>query len=87
MEDRSIDIAELDDALRTAIQECEVSGRRTRFVRDGRDVALVVSRDEYVAMRETLDIAGDDDLLRELATSDADLARNAIILPEDLLVE
>ena len=87
MADRTIDIAELDEALRGFVMECEVSGQRTRFTRDRREVAILVSRDEYLAMRETIEVSNDLALRDELDQATAELARGALLRPEDLRVE
>lgn len=87
MADRTIDIAELDETLRGFVMECEVSGQRTRFTREDHEVAILVSRDEYLAMRETIEVSNDPGLRAELDQAAAELARNALLLPEDLRVE
>ncbi|HUP47565.1 MAG TPA: hypothetical protein VNA04_02120 [Thermoanaerobaculia bacterium] len=73
--------------MRQLVSECELTGRRTLFERNGRPVAILVSHDEYLALRETVEIAGDEQLRARLATGEDELRRNALLLPEDLFGE
>lgn len=59
---RTIEILDLPDESRELVRETEVKGSRTLFERDGRPVAMLVSYDEYLALRETIEIANDPDL-------------------------
>ena len=59
---RTIDILDLSDDARDLVRESEVRGARTLLQRNGRPVAMLVSYDEYLALRETVDIANDPDL-------------------------
>ena len=62
-----LDILEQPDDVRALIGECELSGKRTVFEREGRPVATLISYDEYMALRETIDISNDPDLREALA--------------------
>ena len=57
-----IEVLDLPDDAREFVRECEVKGERTLLQRDGRPVAMLVSYDEYLALRETIDIANDPEL-------------------------
>jgi len=70
--------------VRQLVAECEVSGKRTLFERDGKPVAILVSYDEYLALRETIDIANNPELRRQIDAAEDELKRNALMLPEDL---
>lgn len=59
---RTIEIIDLPDEARDLVRETEVKGERTLFQRNGRPVAMLVSYDEYLALRETIEIANDADL-------------------------
>jgi PHD/YefM family antitoxin component YafN of YafNO toxin-antitoxin module len=85
--DRTIDAAELSDDLRQLVRESEVTGKRTVFARDGRPVAMLLSHDEYLAMRETIDLSADPELMRDLELAEEEAQRGALLLPEDLFVE
>ena len=74
-------------AARELVAECELTGRRTFFQRNGRVVAVLVSHDEYLALRETIEISNDAALRARIESSDEELKRNAIMLPEDLFGE
>ena len=67
---KRIEILDLDENAREMIRECEARGARTVFERDGRAVAVLVSYDEYMALRETIDIANDSLLFARLAEAD-----------------
>ena len=84
MADRRIDALDLPEEAREIIRESEITGGRTFVTRNGREVAVVLSHDEYVALRETIAISGDDALRTRLATADDEAARGAMLLPEDL---
>ena len=56
-------------------------------MRGGRAVAILASYDEYLALRETVDIANDAALRESVAAADEQIRRNAMLLPEDLFVE
>ena len=73
--------------MRELVSECELTGRRTVFERYGRPVAILVSHDEYLALRETVEIAGDADLRQMLDATEEEIRRNALMLPEDLFGE
>jgi mRNA-degrading endonuclease RelE of RelBE toxin-antitoxin system len=69
---RRVDLLDLPDETRDLIRECAVQGTRTEFTRNGNPVAVLVSSDEYLALRETIDIANDSLLYARLAQADAE---------------
>ncbi len=73
--------------MRQLVAECEVSGKRALFERDGRAVAILVSYDEYIALRETIDIANDAELRQQIEKAEEEIGRGVMMLPEDLFVE
>jgi len=85
--EKRLELLELSPDVRQLVAECEVSGKRTRFERDGKPVAILISFDEYLALRETIDIGNDADLRKEIENGEEELKRNALLLPEDLFVE
>ena len=85
--EKQLELLELSPEVRQLVAECEVSGTRTRFERDGRPVAILVSYDEYLALRETIDIANNPELRAQIERAEEELKRNALLLPEDLFVE
>ncbi len=70
--------------MRELVGECELTGRRTLFTRNGRPVVALVSHDEWLALRETLDIANDEALRAQIAQGDAEAQRGAVMEVEDL---
>ena len=87
MDDRRLDIHALDDATLAFVRECEVAGRRTVFARDDRPVSILISWDEYLALRETIEIGSDDALLAEIERAEDEVRRGALMLTEDLVGE
>ncbi len=67
---RHLDVLDLPDDARDLIRECEAKGTRTVFERNGRPVAVLVSHDEYMALRETIEIANDALLFARLSEAD-----------------
>jgi PHD/YefM family antitoxin component YafN of YafNO toxin-antitoxin module len=82
--EKRFDIMDLTDEMRRLVGECELSGNRTLFERDGRSVATLISYDEYLALRETIDIGKDEALRAQIATAEEQAKRGALLLPEDL---
>lgn len=82
--EKRLELLELSPDVRQLVGECEVSGKRTIFQRDGRPVAILVSYDEYLALRETIDIANNAELRRQIEAAEDEVKRGAMILPEDL---
>jgi mRNA-degrading endonuclease RelE of RelBE toxin-antitoxin system len=60
MTDRTIDIFDLAPDVRDLVGTCELTGKRVLFTRNGRSVVALVSYDEYLALRETIDIGAID---------------------------
>jgi antitoxin YefM len=81
---KRLDILEQPENVRALIGECELTGRRTVVERQGRPVAVLISYDEYMALRETIDISNDADLREAIARADAEVQRGAVLLTEDL---
>ncbi|HVG24493.1 MAG TPA: type II toxin-antitoxin system Phd/YefM family antitoxin [Thermoanaerobaculia bacterium] len=67
---KRLDVLDLPEDARDLIRECEAKGTRTLFERNGRPVAVLVSHDEYLALRETIEIANDSLLFARLASAD-----------------
>lgn len=84
MPDRFVDVLDLGDDFRAAVSECEISGSRTTFHRNLRPVAVLVSHDEYVALRETVSLVGDEPLGEAIQASDAEFERGAMLLLDEL---
>ncbi len=73
--------------MRQLVGECELTGKRTLFQRSARPVAILISYDEYLAMRETIDLANDPAMRGLIDAADGEIRRGAMLLAEDLLVE
>jgi PHD/YefM family antitoxin component YafN of YafNO toxin-antitoxin module len=82
---RRIDLLELGEAGRDLVRECELRGARTVFERNGREVAVLVSWDEYLALRETLDITNDPLFYARLETAEEEVRRGKMLLADELV--
>ena len=78
---KRIEILEQPEEVRALISECELTGTKTFFERQGRPVAALISYDEYMALRETIDISNDPDLREEIARGETP---QELLLTEDL---
>ena len=82
--EKRIDILDLPPEVRELVGECELTGRRTLFLRNGRPAVALVSHDEWLALRETLDIANDEALRAHIARGDEEAQRGQVMEVEDL---
>jgi PHD/YefM family antitoxin component YafN of YafNO toxin-antitoxin module len=82
--EKQLELLDLPPDVRQLVAECEVSGKRTVFARDGRPVAILISHDEYLALRETIEVSNNADLRRQIETAEDEVKRGAMVLPEDL---
>lgn len=76
--DRHLDILELPEELRALAGECELTGGRTIFERNGRPAAILVSHDEYLALRETVDIARNARLFAAMRKRETEAGRDDV---------
>ena len=83
--DRQFEIIDLPDDVRTLVAECEVMGQRALFNRNGRPVAILTSYDEYLALRETVEIVKDGALLAKITAADEHVTKGGMVLVEELL--
>ena len=82
--EKRLDLLDLPPDVRQLVGECELTGRHTVFERNGRAVVILVSYDEYLALRETIDISNDAALRQSIERAEEDVKRNALLLPEEL---
>lgn len=79
-----IDLLDLPEEARDLVRECEASGQRTLFERGGRAVAILVSYDEYLALRETIDIFNAPLLYARIESAEEEVRKGKMMLVEDL---
>lgn len=82
---KRIDLLALPDDARDLVRECEAKGEQTLFERGGRPVAILVSYDEYLAMRETIDIANEPLFFAKLETAEEEVRNGKMVLIEDVI--
>jgi len=83
--ERRVEILDLADEARELVRQCEITGQRTIFTRNGRETAILVSHDEYLALRETIEVAGDAALREQIQRGEEEVARGQMLLVEDLM--
>jgi PHD/YefM family antitoxin component YafN of YafNO toxin-antitoxin module len=83
--DNFIDLLGQPDEVRAAVRVTEVTGVRTVFTREAKNVAILLSWDEYVALAETVRLAGDPATLDRIGKADEELGRSGGIAMEDVL--
>ena len=71
--------------MRELVGECELTGRRTLFLRNGRPAVVLVSHDEYLALKETIEIANDEALRAHIGAGEEEGKRGQVMEVEDLL--
>lgn len=81
------EILDLPEDVRRLVGECELTGKRTLFARNGRSIAVLLSYDEYLGLRETLDIMREPALRASIDAAVEEVKRGAMLAAEDLLVE
>jgi len=82
---KRIDLLDLPEDSRDLVRECEAQGARTIFERNGRPVAVLVSYDEYMALKETIEIANDPMLYAKIEMAEEEGRTGRLLLLEDLL--
>ena len=70
---KHLDLLDLPEEARDLVRECEAQGVRSVFERAGRPVAVLVSWDEYMALRETIEMANDALFYARLEAADEDV--------------
>jgi PHD/YefM family antitoxin component YafN of YafNO toxin-antitoxin module len=82
--EKRVNLLDLPPDVRQLVAECELTGKKTVFERNGRAVVILVSYDEYLALRETIDISNDAPLRAAIERAEEEVKRAAMLLPEDL---
>ena len=82
--EKTLEILDLPSDVRELVGECELTGQRTHFNRNGRPVVTLVSHDEYLALRETVEIANDVALRAQIAAAEDEVQRGSVLLSEEL---
>ncbi len=86
-EDSRIDVADADEAVRSLVAECEITGRRTVITRGEREVAILISHDEYLAMRETIETAANPALATAIGLAEEQAQRGELLSVDEITGE
>lgn len=81
---KRIDILDLPDDARELIRECEVQGTRTLLERNGRPAVVLISHDEYLALRETLALSNDALQYARIESAEEEGRKGKVIESEDV---
>ena len=82
--EKLLEILDLPEDVRRLAGECELTGKRTFFARNGRAVAVLLSHDEYLALRETLEISRNAESRAVIDAAEAMIKRGQMLTVEDL---
>ena len=82
--DKHLQILDLPDEVRDLVAECELTGRRVLFQRGDRVAVMLISRDEYLAQRETIELSNDAAIRQSIAAAEAEVRDQKIMLVEDI---
>jgi len=75
------DIIEADSItqpVRAAVLATEVMGRRTAITRRERPIAVLISWDEFISLRETIELESDEATVTEIRAGEAQLVRKEL---------
>jgi len=71
----TLPVADARSHLSKLIDAAMTTHERFEITRNGRRAAVLLSADDYDTLQETIAVLSDTDTLRQLAASDAELAR------------
>lgn len=75
------DIIEADSIsqpVRAAVLATEVMGRRTAITRRESPIAILISWDEFISLRETIELESDEATVAEIRAGEAELVRKEL---------
>jgi PHD/YefM family antitoxin component YafN of YafNO toxin-antitoxin module len=75
------DILEADSIgqpVRAAVLATEVMGRRTAITRQARPIAVLISWDEFISLRETVELESDEGTVAAIRAGEAELVRKEL---------
>lgn len=80
----SVPLAEVKAHLSEFVQRVGTQHERVTITVHGRPAAVLISLDELESLEETIAVLSDDDLRRELAEAEADIAAGLLTDADDL---
>ena len=83
--EKPLELLDLPDDVRRLVSECELTGKRTTFARNGKPIAVLLAHDEYLALNETLAIVATPELRDAIESADEQAKRGAMLMVEDLV--
>ena len=83
--EKPLEILDLPENVRRLVGECELTGKRTFFSRNGKRVAVLLSHDEFLGLNETLAILRDAELRASIEGAEEEVKRGAMLTVEDLV--
>jgi len=82
--EKKLEITDLPEPVRELVGECELTGRHTIFTRNGRPAVILVSHDEYLALRETIEVGKDEALRAQIDEAETQAQRGSLMEVDDL---
>jgi PHD/YefM family antitoxin component YafN of YafNO toxin-antitoxin module/mRNA-degrading endonuclease RelE of RelBE toxin-antitoxin system len=73
-----IEADSINQPVRTALLATEVMGRRTAITRQERPIAVLISWDEFISLRETVELESDEATVAEIRAGEAELVRKEL---------
>ncbi|MFN2442655.1 MAG: type II toxin-antitoxin system Phd/YefM family antitoxin [Thermoanaerobaculia bacterium] len=70
-----MDVDSVDHPARAAVLATEVMGRRTAITRTGSPIAVLISWDEFISLRETIDLEADPTAVEQIRAGEAELVK------------
>ena len=83
-QETEIDIADVEEPLRSALLECEVTGNRTLIRRGDRPIAVLTSWDEYLALSDTAALMAEEDRIGRIREAERELETGRVLADERL---
>lgn len=68
-----IEADSINQPVRAAVLATEVMGRRTAITRKERPIAVLISWDEFISLRETIELESDEAVVAEIRAGEAEL--------------
>ena len=77
-------LTDVRSSLSEIVDEINRTGTQCVITKHGRPVAVIVTRDEYESLAETLHILGDDDTMAAIAHGEAEFAAGEFVRLDEI---
>lgn len=83
----SLPLAEVRSHLSKLVEKTTTTHMRYTITRNGRDVAILMSSEDYESIQETMDVLSDVDLLHEIQNALAEVKNGNTVTHEQVLAD